>query len=788
MIRGRQYTICESETICDIPCAWAVLRVYSAVTPFLQHNEKPETTMKALAVLIVILVVAFGSPESQANDNTLFGRDFRFAFLPALHSPGEFDSLHVVVQGDSATRGELQYTDRDGVQHTQAFELQGPDFVWRYAMHWRELELQGIHDLDGINNIKIYDDAHRREVMGVDRVESARIVVDNSEADVQVFAGTTVENTTKNPVNFFTGSDFCQVLPVDMLSTDYIVQSWPSDGREDNVNPFLYSSTPSHFAVVAAYPNTRVSVELSSDRGVFWNTSKLYTLTLDAGEVVYFAANVTQDLEADLSGSLIDSDKPVAVFSGHVAAEVPSRNEQGNGNLNPLQESRDPLFTQNIPLEQFGTTYVVAPLVAIADDGNAQDAVAIVNGLEDSDVRVNGAIESSLLPRGVDRFNLQVPSVITTTDSVGAALIMGSANTNYSVSTGDPSMITLPDASSWPTTATWSTPDFYEGVGASMFSEHHVLIASPSDRLANIMLNGDDISAQFLDIDGRYAYYQNLVGSGTHTVVADTGVMVVAYGFGTGCSYGFSVGKLIRDVPVLLPLQATFGTAERNASPGDTIDIPILMKDRNIDVRWFANGDLTMEFTLSWNATLLYPLQEQIDSIVDGRAFTTVSTPLSDDVSAGQEVATISMLVGLGDALADRVTVASVRVFSNAGTELTDDQLNVELLGSQLYIENVWIIDGQPLLVNPQQHTLGLSVSPNPSPGAVTFTFEHADGARGLKIFDDLGRLVLDLTDEIAGLGSQGTLQTDLSTLPRGSYTVRLSSGNSTIARLMILE
>lgn len=749
-----------------------------------------------VTALVVVLVIAACVQSSEANEPTTSGRDFRFAFLPTLHSPGLYDSLHVIVQGTEPTSGGLMYTNRLGQEIALAFSLQAPDYTWSHAIFWEELELQGIHGLDNDRAIKWFDDAHKPNVMGQARNESARVTIDTDQPPVEVFVGTTLESKNR-PLHperdYFTGADYTQVLPTEMLGKEYIVTAWPSDFRvHEGNNSDLTSGTPSHFAVVALYNNTQIRAELSDPNGLFWSANTVVQRTLQAGQVAYFAANLVGSSEADLSGTIVTANNPIAVFAGHVAAEVPSRNSFGTNNLNPLDETRDPMVIQNLPVEMTGQTFVCAPLIPAADDGEQSDRLLLVGGLEQADVFVNGVAAATLAPNATQMMRLDSPVVIEASDSIAIVAAAGSGSVSGSwigaQKTGDPFLVALADASTWPTTATWTTPHLYEANGADLFAEHHVLLASPADRLSRIFLNGVDVSSQFIDIDGNYALFQTTVDAGRNTVVADTGVMVVAYGFGTACSYGFNVGRHLREVPVLRPITATLTTVEHRAAPGDRVEFPIVLNEKDFDVRWFANGELTLTGTMSWNATLLYPENVSIDSIVDGRAYATFSADLSESVQQFDTLASVSMLVGLGNALVDEVTMANVQVYTSLGIPLLEEQQELTVEGSLMYLDGVWMIDGKPRLVNSIAGSLDADVAPNPATQNATLTFRNVDAEVSLYLYDNLGRVVADFSAQLQGQPQSGSIVLDFAAIPRGTYMLRLSSGQHTVARLVVLE
>ena len=100
-------------------------------------------------------------------------------------------------------------------------------------------------------------------------------------------------------------------LPVSMLGTEYIVLGYKSTPAPNDPLA-IGGSTPSQADVVAAYDGTTVTITPSTDTPGR-KAGVPYSIVLNQGSVYQLRAGIAK---TDLSGSIITSDKPVAVFGG----------------------------------------------------------------------------------------------------------------------------------------------------------------------------------------------------------------------------------------------------------------------------------------------------------------------------------------------------------------------------------------------------------------------------------------------------------------------------------------
>ena len=142
-----------------------------------------------------------------------------------------------------------------------------------------------------------------------------------------------------------TSRDASLVIPTCHLGKEYIIQTYPED---------VYSS---QFAIVATEDNTTVYITPTMDSdGSLTGGVTSPAITLSKGQA-YLVASKRRDegttgFAADLSGSKICADKPIAVFNGNQQTGIP--NKEGY--------SQDFMVEQTIPVDQWGTEYYLSTL------------------------------------------------------------------------------------------------------------------------------------------------------------------------------------------------------------------------------------------------------------------------------------------------------------------------------------------------------------------------------------------------------------------------------------------
>lgn len=150
-------------------------------------------------------------------------------------------------------------------------------------------------------------------------------------------------------------TDMTYLIDGDRLGTDHIVATYRAS-FEDQIS------------VQASVDNTQVTIRPKSGAEV--------QITLNAGQTYMFTAN------AELSGSRVLSDKPVAVFSGNRCTNIPAGNS-----------ACDHIVEQIPSVDKLSSTYLLAQTPRTGTQGNVYRAIATQDGTE---VRANGGLVATL--------------------------------------------------------------------------------------------------------------------------------------------------------------------------------------------------------------------------------------------------------------------------------------------------------------------------------------------------------------------------------------------------------
>lgn len=440
-----------------------------------------QRTIVALAVAILGLTALTSfvraAPDSQGSEYWLT--------FPSNLSPGE---LSLFIAGEAATTGTVAIP---GLAFSQPFAVT-PGTVTTVTLP----SSAQLNAPDGIEDLGIHV---------------------TSVAEVTVYGLNRVQFTT----------DAYLGLPVDILGTEYIVLAWKNVEVVNN----------SQLAVVGTQDATTVTVNPSVTTGSH-TAGVPYSLTLNQGQTYQLQAAASG---ADLSGTIVTSDKPVAVFGGHQCANVP------NGSTYAC----DHVVEQIPPSATWGESFVTVPL-ATRSGGDTFRVIASENG---TNVAINGATVATLNRGQVHEQIIAGASVI----SADAPILVAqySNGSTFDGVTSDPFMMLVPPFEQFLASYTVTTP-------ATGFSSNFINLAVPDAAVGSVQLDGTVVpSSSFTPIGtSGFSAAQLPVELGSHTLDGPLPFGVLVYGFASFDSYGYPGGLSLAPIArvasvVLAPKTAT---------------------------------------------------------------------------------------------------------------------------------------------------------------------------------------------------------------------------------------
>ncbi|MCD6496950.1 MAG: IgGFc-binding protein [Deltaproteobacteria bacterium] len=270
-------------------------------------------------------------------------------------------------------------------------------------------------------------------------------------------------------------NDASILVPSSALDPNYLVMGWPQTIADtDDPKTDFNENLRAFLTIVGTEPSTHVTVTLSTDivgSPDIPVTVAGNTVTMEIGP--YDVINLeTGDFNADFTGSLVRSDKPVAVFSGSEASDVPFFDD-----LTTRQCCADHLEHQLLPDSAAGNHYVAVRMPprtpAVAAAGGAVSIVdepeyfRILALRDDTLVQTDLASPNDLIQLDRGQYvtieaHCDFPITASKPIVVGQFIAgQGATGIASNLPGGDPSFFILPPVEQWRSRYVFLTPDKY---------------------------------------------------------------------------------------------------------------------------------------------------------------------------------------------------------------------------------------------------------------------------------------------------------------------------------------
>jgi hypothetical protein len=375
-----------------------------------------------------------------------------------------------------------------------------------------------------------------------------------------------------NPREFERSGEFAEhqsatlLLPEPLLRTSYRVLALPPLSTAHDGTTYTATKRASYVTIVGTSDTTIVNVTAGATIAAGGGITETpaggaINTTLGQGDVLHLAAAVPENCQSgrpgfqdlgggdyvcsdpalDLSGTIIDTSQPVAVFVGAVAVNVPY--DTG---------ASDHVAEQVPPYETLGRNFVTAPMGA-DDEPDIQSMIRILAAQGPTNVTLDpaqGTTSVEMIDEGeVLEFMVETPVHIQASHPVLAAQFLVGKEFGGTRDIGDPAMTFLVPLEQWTDAYRFEvTTEYGDGLE---FSEARVMIArGPGTTVTYDMAEIGATEWDGVGVGGTYQVTQRTIDSGIHFVEA-TGadVSVVVWGLGpyTGIAHpaGMDLASLL---------------------------------------------------------------------------------------------------------------------------------------------------------------------------------------------------------------------------------------------------
>lgn len=451
--------------------------------------------MKQLLTSLVLsaMMLCMGIGTTSAQSTATEGRVFWVAFM----KNGQHSSANSVEQGVTIA-----------AKRATGVTLTVPGTTWSHTMNV------------AANSVQTYI------------IPTSANVYQCNSSSTPVTGGLRIAATDTVSVTAYTYAPTCldgtSVLPEQSLGTEYMVHTQAPMQHGDY-------AAKSHFAVVAVEDGTDVTITPSHPVITSNGTSSAapFTVTMQAGEVVYLESAIYNSEDGDLTGTLISTDgcKKVAVFNGNDVKAMPRVQSEWTG---------DVLMEQAYPLNSYGRKFIVTNSM-----DRCADIIRITAAADNDTVYVNGTF-AAVLQQGEYHqwYSTSTVNHVTTSQPSACHLYLTSA-AYCSPSYSDPAMVWIPPVEQSINNALFCT--IHPQPTATYHIEHdYVNIVAKTADIGTATLDGAALTG-FIPVASTantYSYCRVELTHGSHRLhVGGDGFVAHVYGMGYSMSYAYLAGS-----------------------------------------------------------------------------------------------------------------------------------------------------------------------------------------------------------------------------------------------------
>ncbi len=304
-------------------------------------------------------------------------------------------------------------------------------------------------------------------------------------------------------------------LPVDAIGRDYRVL-----GYGNTIH--LGGGGGTNLTIVGTADNSTITITPTVTAGSH-PAGVPFTITLNAGQAYTLHVDTQPNNISgvvDLTGTTVNSDKPISLYGGNTAAFVPAG-----------FEAADHLIEQLPAIETWGNRFITAPLAT----RTRGDTFRVLAHSDNTQVRINGTLITTL---AAGKFYETILTAASAIDTSQPALVAQYANgQTFDNVPSDPFMMLVPPTEQFQSEYTLSTP-------VANFDINYANLVVPVAAIFSVRRDGQSVPASAFTTIGssEFAGAQVPIGVGSHHFTADTPFGVAIYGFREVESYGYFGG------------------------------------------------------------------------------------------------------------------------------------------------------------------------------------------------------------------------------------------------------
>ena len=387
-------------------------------------------------------------------------------------------------------------------------------------------------DVDGKAIIEIPGISYREEMDFIEgTLSSVQIPKDVQYAANDRISQFGIHVTASAPITLYGLSqeqyttDAFLALPTSNLGKEYFVASYSG------------SFAGSQLMVVGVENDSTVTITPTS-KSLTREAGQPFTINLQEGETYRLVAD---GVHGDLTGSHIQSDKPIAVLSGHLCTQIPAG-----------RSACDFIVEQLPPVSSWGKQFITVPLASRRNG----DTFRVVAADDETPIYINNSHVITLQEGQYYELILTAPSLIESDKSI--LLAQYSNSQGFDNTQADPFMMLVTPVGQYLSHYIVSTP-------ADGISKNYINIVIPESSRDSLTLDGKKVESTFSALEGtRYQTTQIAVDPGQHTIEANVPFGAYIYGFDNWDSYGYPAGTALRNLDVSFqPLSCLTGIKAR---------------------------------------------------------------------------------------------------------------------------------------------------------------------------------------------------------------------------------